>query len=117
MSRTRADLRREVLEILGVLASGQDVEAEDADTIDSRITSVLPMLSALGVVYVGDEEEFDDEYFLPIAQIVAEKTCVPFGIVGGRKQEIERDANKARFELRRMTAAVPSSEPVRSEYY
>ena len=110
--KTRADLARRAATELGKLVSGQDIEAEDQATIDDLIDPLVQQLSIDGVVTIGDTEEIELEYFLPLARLLANEAAQSFGI--GKSGEVQ-----AREEavLRRLTSRKPTYETLKTNYY
>lgn len=97
---------------LGLIEPGEALSAEDSDTLDGLVDPLLSQLAADGIVYVGDTEAIELEYFMPLARLLANMAGPDFGspINDAAKQEDER-------LLRRLTATKASSEPVKAEYF
>lgn len=79
MPLTRTDLIDEVLDLLGVTQVGQDPAAEDVEKVDQMIAPVFASLAARRIIYVQDHEAIDEEYFNPLAIIIANHVGPKFG--------------------------------------
>jgi len=109
-TKTRSDLITEVLDRLGVLASGQTPSSEDVAKVDGKIDAALATLSETEIYTVDDsgEEgpsggEFTLSAFLPLANIVANACAAAFGLLDD--QNIEARAKQAERTL--LTLARP----------
>jgi hypothetical protein len=116
--RTRADLVNRAAKFLGKLVAGQALSAEDYQSIDDEIPSIVENLNARGIAYIPDLEEYDDAIFLPLARIVA-AICAPdfsvplntlSGFVGPSPQTTE--PLKSENELRVLGRQANSPETV-----
>lgn len=96
MSRTRTELKVKALDKLGVSQAGQDPSAEDVAVIEGYVDPVLDMLAREKVVYVNDRNAIDNEFFLPIATILANAAANDFG--GAYDEGVdEREKRKLRI--------------------
>jgi hypothetical protein len=80
MAKTRTDLIRRSLEVLGVLAAGQSPSAEDVSAISDNLQPVVDELAADEIVYIADLESIDDALFLSLAVCVADAMSDDFGV-------------------------------------
>lgn len=100
MARTQAELVQAIAENLGVVGAGQGVTAEDSVIIVRRLQPKNEELNARAICYIPDLEDIDDAFFLPFAAVMAAELAGAFGIIGGQKQALEKDATKAEQTLR-----------------
>lgn len=114
--RTREDLIARVLKNLGVLAAGQSPSDEDRAEIDDLIDPVCAKLLDDGVAKLNGDE-IDDAAYLPLADIVAERAMVPFGIGGTRAGEIRAAAEQARTDLKLAYRVYDARPPMRLERF
>lgn len=77
--KTRMDLIAATLQLLNVLAAGQDPAAEDVDAIDGLIDGKLNELNLREILRVQDTSEFDDELVDPLSIILANTAAPTFG--------------------------------------
>lgn len=113
--RTEADLLQEVLENLGVLASGQTAETEDLARVSEKLPSIIATLSATEVVYVPDLNAIPDEWFIPLSNCVAYYCKAKFGITGDAAQEVDNDYQIALLHFRVMNRGRPTYEALKSD--
>jgi hypothetical protein len=78
--RTRADLVNRAAKFLGKLVAGQALSAEDYQSINDEIPSIVENLNARGITYIPDVEEYDEAMFLPLARIVVATICTDFSV-------------------------------------
>lgn len=119
---TQADLATTVLENLNVLAAGQSMSAEDKDVVLRRLPGVAANLNASLIAYIPDLDDIGDEFFLPLAAIVAYECCTAFGITGAKKQELFAESKRAEEKLRdvmrpRGTRQMLTVEPIGGRRY
>lgn len=79
MTKTRQDLINRTLELLNALASGQNPEPEDVQTIDDIIDGKLLELNRREIYWSSDRDEFEDEFVGPLATILANEKAPSFG--------------------------------------
>lgn len=99
MTKTSADLIRATLNELGVLAAGQDVEAEDALEVEARISPKLADLEARGVFPPINVDAIEDAAFPWLTTIIAAECSTVFGLMGER-ETWEAKADRAEDKLR-----------------
>ena len=112
MSKTKADFVAKALSNLGVLAAGQAVTAEDSDAMGALVTPVLEELSGEGVVTVPDQEAIDDNIFLPLARILAEKAAPEYG-----RESNEQVIMLAKVQIYKVTYGRPTGEVLEVDYF
>jgi hypothetical protein len=124
MSRTRADLVTEALDVLGVTATGQPAEVDDFDKVDDRVDQVIAKLAALEIVTVGDVTAIPDEWFDDLATILADAVKNKFGLGAEDVARLERDGlgvppgtGAAAMSLKIMTRNKPTGETATAEYF
>lgn len=112
--KTREDLIARVLKNLGVLAAGEAPSDEDRAEIDDFIVPVCAKLFADEVAKI-DGDQIADAVYLPLADIIAEKAMLPFGIGGAKAQELMALAEKARTDLKLAYRVYDARPPLRVE--
>jgi hypothetical protein len=122
MARTQAELVQAIAENLGVVGAGQGVTAEDSVIIVRRLQPKNEELNARAICYIPDLEDIEDAFFLPFAAVMAAELAGAFGIIGGQKQALEKDATKAEQTLRdvvrpRGTRQMLAIEQIGARYY
>src|SRR5688572_21747954 len=78
-TKTLTDLKTEALGILTGLDPSQDPATEDLETIGVYVGPLFAQLAADQIVYIADEEEIPNEFFLPIARLLANVAGPRFG--------------------------------------
>jgi hypothetical protein len=118
MPKTRNDLIEHALARLGVLAAGQDPEAEDVGAIDEHIDPLVAELAARDLVVIDDIDEIDDTIFLPLAIILADECAEHFGLAGLPTTPADPDpVATAERRMREVQYARPTGEPQATEYF
>jgi len=112
--RTEADLLQEVLENLGVLATGQTAETEDLARVSEKLPSIISLLGASEIVYIPDLANIPDQYFIPLANCVAFHCKSKFGLTGEAAQEVDQNYQLALAQFRVMNRGRPTGEILRS---
>lgn len=79
MTKTRIDLITRTLQVLGVLAAGQSMAAEDQQLVNDNLESVLEELAGDEIVYVPNMEEIEEAIFPSLAICVADRMAMDFG--------------------------------------
>lgn len=79
MAKTRSDVARRALSLLGVYSVGQAPPAEDMKVARDALPPLLSRLEERGVVYAPDPDAVDDRYFEGLARILAEIIAPDFG--------------------------------------
>lgn len=110
--KTRAQLIERALKSIGALEPGESPSVEDSETVDGLIDPLIAQLATDQIAYISDDEAIDLSLFLPLARLLANAAGPDFG------SPINEEA-KARDEqiLRRLTAAKPTFEPLKADYF
>lgn len=94
MSKTRAEFINQCLTNLGVIASGQSIDADLVDKMDTVVDPALAELAALEIYYVQDAGEIgptggdiEDSAFLSLAAYVANAACAAFNLPADQKMQ------------------------------
>lgn len=111
-THTRQELVTQALYDLGVAYPGQAASDADSADVDKFVDGMLAQLSRRGVVYVGDVDAIEDEFFRPLALLLANEAKVEFGTPIPAD-----DVLLAENRLRQMTYSRPTREVLQSEYY
>lgn len=112
MSKTRIELVNEALKNLVIVGAGQEPDTEDFDEVDAKVDGLLAQLRVDEICFVANDDEIPDEWFDPIAELLANNCASKFG------QQYSLD-KKTVFEqlLRRLTASRTTYQPMQSEYF
>ena len=70
-TKTLIELQTEALGILTGLDPNQDPQPEDLATIGVYVDPLIAQLSKDGIVYIDDTNAIAQEYFLPLARLLA----------------------------------------------
>lgn len=77
---TRRDLVDRALDILGVIATGQEPATEDVAKADAYVDSMVADLISRDVFYVSDTDEIDLAIFQDLATCLANACMAAFGL-------------------------------------
>lgn len=113
-TRTRSDLVFEAFTILVSPSAGQQPSAEDLAFIDELLNNVLATLRGREIVYVADANAIQDEWFLPLAAILADACVAKFGGNDADVMKLAAGREKAERDLRVMSRGRPTYEPLRT---
>ena len=121
MPKTRRELVFRALRNLGVLPQGQVPSDEEFDSVNDLVVPVLEDLSARNICFVPDFEAIDDEKFLALGHILADRMRSEFGAMGSSPEvaEIAALATKAELDLKEQFR-IATREPLRamrSDFY
>lgn len=110
--KTRDQLKERAALSLGVIEPGEALSAEDNDTFDGLIDPLLAQLADDQIVYIGDPDNIELAYFLPLARLLANMAGPDFGspINDGARRMDETT-------LRRLTSTKPTGEVMKTEYF
>ena len=112
MSKTLSDLKTEAFGILTGEDAFNSPAPEELDAIAVYVEPLLSQLSKDNIVYIADSDDIPDEYFLPIARLLANVAGPRFGsAMNEQAKQIDEAA------LRRLTAGSPTYETLRAEYF
>lgn len=128
VTRTRSDLIHAVLAKLGVLSTGQPVESDDYNAVDTYVDGLVNELAARGVCYVADSGEqgaessgnIPAEWFDALSICLTDAASAEFGAAGQFYQaRFSEDANNpgAEMRLREMTRGRPTYQTLRTMYF
>ena len=112
ITRTRTDLIERAAAELGVLPAGQPLSDEDASAIGALVEPLLRQLSLDGVVDVGEPDAIATEHFLPLARLLANEAAPSFGAAFSLDVKLENE-----HQLRKLTAARATREPLKATYF
>jgi hypothetical protein len=111
-TKTLTELKTEALGILVGLDPSQSPDVEDLDTIGKYVDPLLAQLAVDEIVYITDSNEIPNEYFLPLARLLANVSGPRFG--SPMNEDAKRIDEQA---LRRLTTGKPTYEPMKAVYY
>lgn len=115
-TRSKAELRDDVLRELNVLAAGQVASAEDAALVMDRIETVLDDLDDDSLVPWGVGNPIPGKAYLPLVSIVANTLVGAFG-QQIRAGELSQNDTMARRRLRKQAALGYVSTVTQANYY
>lgn len=113
MPYTSDDLAKRALGYLQLRQAGQEPAPEDIAGIQEYIEPLVEQLGIGGVAYVGDTNQIDGSFFLPLAKRLALEAAPEFGQPAadiGTTQELEA-------VLRALTASKSVGNPVKIAYF
>lgn len=112
MPKTSEELKTEALSILTGMDPNQEPEVEELTAVGKYLDPLIEQLAADGVCVVQDIEAIPDSWFLPLARLLANVAGPRFG------SPMNEDAKLIdERALRRLTAAPPTYETLRVEYF
>jgi len=120
MAVTKAQLFKHALHVLGVLANGQSVSAEDADTLEPIMASVVALLATKRVIALSSElaaDAFPDELLLPLGVILARHAAATYGISGNDLAVIKVMSDDAEDDIRAMFPSERGAQPTPGTYF
>lgn len=112
MSKTRQQIQFKAISIIVGGDVGFDPSAEDAETMDGYIDSVVAELEADDTVVISDPDNLDDELFIPFCKLVANAAAEEFG---GKSDEAL--SKILRNRIKTLTAQKPGYGPQITEYF
>lgn len=113
MPYTSDDLARRALGYLQLRQAGQEPNPEDVEGIQEYIEPLTEQLGISGVAYVGDSDQIEGAFFLPLAKRLALEAAPEFGqpvVDIGTIQQVEA-------VIRALTASKASDIPVKIAYF
>lgn len=119
MPRTRRDLVNEALVNLGILAAGQQPDAEDFEAVDGKFEPLTAWLEAAEIIDLDNTiDEIPDEWFNPLAVLLADEAALMFGLPGvpqspSNPQPVQAAIDKLRLAI----YGRPTFEPQKTEYF
>jgi hypothetical protein len=117
-TRTRRDLVNAALANLGILAAGQNANAEDFEAVDNFVDPLVAWLEATDVIDIDDIDAIPLEWFNALAVILADQSALMFGLSGVPHPAGEPDpALVAIDQLRLTTYGRPTYERLKQEYF
>jgi hypothetical protein len=109
--KTLIELETEAFGILTGNDPSQSPATEDIETIGEYVGPLLAQLS-VDVVSIPDSDEIPVEYFLPLARLLANVAAPRYGQAFNEDARIRDEAI-----LRKLTAARPTYETLRADYF
>jgi len=112
MTKTLSDLKTEAFGILTGNDPFQAPAVEELEVIGMYVDPLLEQLSRDNIVTVSNPDEIPDAVFLPLARLLANVAGPRFGSpMNEQAKQIDERA------LRRLTATIPTYEPLKTEYF
>jgi hypothetical protein len=116
MTTSRAEIVVLALEALGVLVNGAPA-ADDADKINRRIPYATAELRSRDVIYLGNDESFDDEVAMPFAEFVAAFSAPAFAMEKVRGVGVDAFRMQAEQRLRRTRQTEDDRFIIKRDYF
>jgi len=113
-------LIKEILKILGVLGSGQQVSAEDSENIAIIIRGTAAMLEARGIISLVGElacDEIPDELLLPLARIVAYQAAAGYGVPLQELTALKIQADESEQDILSLYPSTRGEQPTPGTYF
>jgi len=110
--KSRHDLIQEAADKLNIVDTGQSLEPDYADKIDTNIDPLLMQLAADGICEVVNDKEIPSEWFDAIAGLLA-NICAP---VAGKGYD-PQIKQYYEAQLRRLTSSGPTYNVQEAEYF
>lgn len=102
-NQTLDALVKRVLFDLGVLSDGRDASAGEVASVTNALPPIVAGLSAAQIVDIADTNAIPNQYFFPLAAIIADQLRDEYGIEKDELQEVVADAAVARRTLKNLT--------------
>jgi len=117
--RTRRDLVTEALINLGVLAAGQQPDAEDFAAVDGKYDALIARLELQSILDLDTTiDEIPSEFFAPLAVLLADDAALAFGLPGVPPSQSNPQPRQAAIDqIRLVTYARPTYTPLQTEYF
>lgn len=109
-THTRRELVTQALYDLGVAYPGQAAASEDYSDVDKFLDGLIAQLRIRSIANVQDDEAIEEEFFRPLALLLANEAKAEFG--GGNF-----DVAGAEARLREMTRSGPTYETAEVDYF
>jgi hypothetical protein len=113
MPYTSTDLATRALGFLQLRQAGQVASPEDLEAVLEFVDPLIEQLGIGGVAYVGDSDNIEGSFFLPLAKRLALEVAAEFGLQLpdiGTVQDLEAT-------IRALTAKKSSGFPVKIAYF
>lgn len=110
--KTLTDLKTEAFGILTGLDPSQQPAVEDLETIGTYVDPLLAQLATDEIVSIPDSDEIPEEYFMPVARLLANVAGPRFG-----SPMNEQAKQTDEMALRRLTSGTPSYSVIAAEYF
>jgi hypothetical protein len=112
LTKSRVDLIERAATMLGALVSGQALATEDKATIDNLVDPLIMQLARDNVVLIQDANAVPTEYFLPLANLLANEAGASFGQGFSMEARLINEAT-----LHRIAVTKPTYEVLVTDYF
>jgi hypothetical protein len=118
-TRTRRDLVNAALANLGILAAGQQPDAEDFEAVDDHFEPLIAWLEAAQIIDLDNTiDAIPDEWFSPLAVLLDDDAALEFGLPGVPAPPNSPSPVAVAIDaLRLATYARPTYEVQRTDYF
>ena len=116
--KTREELVLRCLQLLKVVAAGQQPSAEDAQVVDDMVEPTLAKLRARNIYAYGDPDQIEDECFEDLSGILAVTMAADFGKAQVDPTLSNRDYRRdCERSLREIGAETLSGQTLKTNYF
>src|SRR5262249_52267543 len=115
----RRDVVNEALINLGVLAAGQQPDAEDFEAVDNKYEPLIARLEMQDILDLDNSvDEIPDEFFAPLAVLLADDSALMFGLPGVPPSQSNPQPRQAAIDqIRLITYGRPTYTTLKVEYF
>lgn len=114
---TRAQLRNQVMEELGLIEASDAPDAGDAALVDRRCQQKLEELYEAGKIpFDIDADVIPARYMAALVKVISPLVVGPFGL-NDRRADIEGQARQGMVEINRLRQAEVIATPVQATYF
>ena len=115
MAKTRIELVHRGLKNLGVLPQGQTPSAEEFNSVDDLVDSVIEDLIARDIYYLQDADAVPEEAFMPLGHVLAWASAAEFG--SQADAALAALAQKAEIDLKKIQSTRPTYQVLAANYF
>lgn len=110
--KTRNQLKLQAALSIAAVEPGEALSSEDDDTFDGLVDPLIAQLAEDSIVYIGDVEQIELAFFLPLASLLANVAGPHFGSPVNAEAKMRDEAT-----LRRLSAGKPTYEVLVGSYF
>lgn len=120
MAVSKTQIIRRVLEILGVVGTGQSISAEEYKCVLDTLEAVVASLEKRNLISFSaalSADEFPEEYALPFAAIIARHSAPSFGFGGQELAALKMMSDEAEADILATFQTERGVEPMAPHYF
>jgi len=114
---TKAFLIGQILNLLGVWETGQDLSPEDYRKVEESLPQALLAMGRANIYTVDDVNNVPDDAVLEVARYLQGEYCITFGLEGEELQVSSAKQAAAEQALRFLRTRGPTFVRQRAEYF